>query len=102
MSGDAVWTAAVNNGPVAVDAVTAATPLVVAATAPAVGTMESALGGAGYDLSTLFFGFYPDSIGASSTLLCMIGGGVLILHRRGQLPDHPGGHPGHPRHGLFA
>lgn len=79
MSGDAVWTVAVNNGPLAVDAVTAATPLVVTATAPAVGTMESALGEAGYDLAALFFGFYPDSIGASSTLLCMIGGGVLIL-----------------------
>lgn len=79
MSGDAVWTVAAGNGQPAVDAVTAATPLVVAASAPADGTVVSALGSAGYDWSTLFFGFYPDSIGASSTFLCLIGAGVLIL-----------------------
>jgi Na+-transporting NADH:ubiquinone oxidoreductase subunit B len=36
------------------------------------------LDASGYDLSTLFFGFYPDSIGASSTLLCLLGAVALM------------------------
>lgn len=78
MAGDAVWTALVDKGEQAVDAVTAATPLVVASTASKVNVVEQALDQAGYDLSTLFLGFYPDSIGASSTLLCLIGAVFLI------------------------
>ena len=79
MSGDAVWTALIDKGSRAVDAITAATPLVVAAAAPAGGSSQQDLIKAGYDLSTLFFGFYPDSIGASSTFLCLLGGAGLII-----------------------
>jgi len=79
MSGDAVWTAVYNSGNQAVDAVSAATPLAVATTAPATQSVEHALNTAGYDFSTLFLGLYPDSIGASSTLLCLIGAVVLIF-----------------------
>lgn len=79
MSGDAVWTAVYNHGSQAVDAVTAATPLALATTAPASQTVEQTLTAAGYDFSTLFLGFYPDSIGASSALLCLIGAVVLMI-----------------------
>jgi Na+-transporting NADH:ubiquinone oxidoreductase subunit B len=79
MSGDAVWTAVLNAGSQAVDAVTAATPLVIASAASTAGTVEETLAAAGYDWRTLFFGFYPDSIGASSALLCLIGAIGLIL-----------------------
>ena len=78
MSGDAVWTALVNKGAAAVDAISAATPLVVAATAKTLGGVEQTLTRAGYDIQTLFLGLYPDSIGASSTLLCLIGAVALI------------------------
>ena len=79
MSGDAVWTALAQKGGQTVDAITAATPLVVASAAAKAGAVEQTLEKAGYDLSTLFLGFYPDSIGASSTLLCLLGGLALIL-----------------------
>ena len=78
MSGDPVWTAVAANGAPGVDAVTAATPLVVAAAAQAE-VVTGALSQAGYDFRTLFFGFYPDSIGASSTLLCLIGALALVI-----------------------
>jgi len=79
MSGDTVWTAVFNSGGQTVDAVSAATPLAVAATTPASGTVQKALDAAGYDFSTLFLGLYPDSIGASSTLLCLIGAVALMI-----------------------
>jgi Na+-transporting NADH:ubiquinone oxidoreductase subunit B len=79
MSGDTVWTAAVEKGSAAVDAITAATPLVVASAAEKMQSVTKALDGAGYDWSTLFFGLYPASIGASSTLLCLVGAVALIL-----------------------
>ena len=79
MSGDTVWTAVIEKGTAAVDAITAATPLVVASAAQKMETVSNALEGAGYDWSTLFLGFYPASIGASSTLLCMVGAVALIL-----------------------
>jgi Na+-transporting NADH:ubiquinone oxidoreductase subunit B len=77
MSGDPVWTAIATNGQQGVDAVTAATPLAVAAAATE--PVERALTQSGYDIWTLFMGFYPDSIGASSTLLCLIGAAALIV-----------------------
>jgi Na+-transporting NADH:ubiquinone oxidoreductase subunit B len=79
MSGDEVWTFALNNGAAPVDAVTAPTPLVIPTTTPMEAVVERSLDAAGYDLGTLFFGFYPDAIGASSTLLCMLGAIGLIL-----------------------
>jgi Na+-transporting NADH:ubiquinone oxidoreductase subunit B len=79
MSGDAVWTAPVPNAAETVDAVTAATPLVVAGAVEKVGAVEQTLFKAGYDFKSLFLGFYPDSIGASSTLLCLIGALALVF-----------------------
>ncbi len=43
------------------------------------GPVEQILAGAGYDPWTLFVGLYPDSIGASSTLLCLFGAVVLMI-----------------------
>ena len=79
MSGDTVWTVAAQKGTQAVDAITTATPLVVALAAPETGMVEQSLNKAGYDWWTLFTGFYPDSIGASSTLLCLLGAAALII-----------------------
>ena len=79
MSGDGVWTAVSGSARAAVDAVTAATPLVVAAESKIAGTVEQTLADAGYSLSKLFFGLYPASIGASSTLLCLLGAIVLVV-----------------------
>jgi Na+-transporting NADH:ubiquinone oxidoreductase subunit B len=43
------------------------------------GMVAQTLEKAGYDWWTLFIGFYPDSIGASSTLLCLLGAAALIF-----------------------
>ncbi len=75
MSGNAIWTAAVKTGG-AVDAVTAATPLAVAASGSL--PLDKALAQSGYRLSDLFVGLYPASIGASSTLLCLLAAVVLV------------------------
>jgi Na+-transporting NADH:ubiquinone oxidoreductase subunit B len=79
MSGDAVWTTLANTGGKAVDAVTAATPLVIAGAAQIGDTVSRALAHTGYDIKTLFFGLYPDSIGASSTFLCLVGAVFLAI-----------------------
>jgi Na+-transporting NADH:ubiquinone oxidoreductase subunit B len=80
LSGDGVWTATLDSAAPQVDALSAATPLVVASAAPAGQTVEQTLLAAGYDFNTLFFGFYPDAIGASSVFLCLIGAvGLLVL-----------------------
>jgi Na+-transporting NADH:ubiquinone oxidoreductase subunit B len=79
MSGDAVWTAALRAKEAAVDAVSGATPLAVAAATGAGKSVEGALSSAGYDLSTLFFGRYPGSIGATSTLMCLLGVVFLMM-----------------------
>jgi len=74
-SGD-VWT--VVSAPAVVDSFTGATPLAVSAALES-GSVQQALAQKGYTASKLFFGLYPDSIGASSTLLCIIGAGFLVL-----------------------
>jgi len=79
MTGDTVWVALTGIRETAVDAITAATPLVVAAATHTAGAVEKALSDTGYSAATLFFGWYPDSIGASSALLCLIGAIVLVL-----------------------
>lgn len=79
MSGDAVWTVIAAGREAAVDAFSAATPLVVAAAAQSAGAVEQTLTEAGYSASTLFFGLYPASIGASSAFLCLVGAVVLML-----------------------
>ena len=78
MSGDAVWTVLAGARQTAVDAFSAATPLVVAYESKAAGAVEETLAEAGYPFWELFFGLYPDSIGASSTFLCLIGAVVLM------------------------
>ena len=78
MSGDAVWTA-ISSTKGVVDGFSGATPLSIASAAPASTTVETVLADAGYTVSKLFFGLYPASIGASSTLLCLIGATILIF-----------------------
>jgi Na+-transporting NADH:ubiquinone oxidoreductase subunit B len=79
MSGDAVWTAATVGGDKAVDAVSAATPLAVAALTPKGGGIEAALQAAGYGFWDLFWGLYPGSVGGTTTWLCLIGAVALCL-----------------------
>ncbi len=78
MSGDKVWTAVSRLQETAVDAVSAATPLMIAATRTG-NSVEATLSAAGYSFSTLFLGGYPGSIGATSTLLCLAGALFLVL-----------------------
>ena len=78
MSGDAVWIALRNTKDTIVDTVSGATPLAICALAQAPEQIEDVLEKAGYTVSNLFFGTYPDSIGASSTLLCLLGALVLV------------------------
>ncbi len=78
MSGDAVWIAANNVKGAVTDAVSGATPLAIAALTEAPQKVEKVLSEAGYTVSKLFFGLYPDSIGASSTLLCLLGALILV------------------------
>ncbi len=78
LTGDAVWTVFSGVKQTAVDAFSGATPLAIAALTET-GRVEEALAKAGFTFSKLFFGLYPDSIGASSALLCLIGALVLML-----------------------
>ena len=64
-SGDAVWTV--------VDGLTGATPLGVAAQSGVAGLLAG-----GYSWSAAFFGLIPGSVGETSTLIILLGGGVLI------------------------
>ena len=64
-SGDAVWTV--------VDGLTGATPLGVAAQAGVSGFVT-----AGYEWSSAFLGSIPGSVGETSTLMILIGGGLLV------------------------
>lgn len=78
MSGDAVWIALRDAKEAVADTVSGATPLAIAALAEAPHRIESVLDNAGFTVSKLFFGLYPDSIGASSTLLCLLGALILV------------------------
>jgi len=77
-SGNAIWTVLSAGKTAPVDAFTSATPLAISA-ATEYGDIHTVLTDAGYTVSKLFFGLYPDSIGASSVLLCIIGAAFLIL-----------------------
>ncbi len=83
MSGDQVWVAAKTTVHSGVDAVSGATPLAVSLTTASGGSettvISEALTKAGYTISDLFFGFYPASIGETSTFLCIIGALFLCL-----------------------
>jgi len=74
MSGDSVWTA----GAQAADAVSGATPLAAISMAEAGQTADAVLAKAGYSLPDLIVGTYPGSIGATSTLFCLVGAVFLI------------------------
>lgn len=76
-SGDAVWTVLAGAPGAAADAISGATPLAIAAATNA-GRVEDALAQAGFSASKLFWGLYPDSIGASSTFLCLVGAVFLM------------------------
>ncbi|MBW3545499.1 MAG: NADH:ubiquinone reductase (Na(+)-transporting) subunit B [Bacteroidetes bacterium] len=84
MSGD-VWT--YYGDKTAVEGYTGATPLAVAAQAnidgePVVASLDASWFGQNgglYDTWNLFLGGYPDSIGASSVLMCLVGAAILIL-----------------------
>jgi Na+-transporting NADH:ubiquinone oxidoreductase subunit B len=79
-SGDTVWTVISGSSAAVVDSVSGATPLAIAASTNT-GSVQGALTDAGYTVSQLFFGLYPDSIGASSVLLCILGAAFLVFIR---------------------
>jgi len=78
MSGE-VWVRIIGGPGPAADAVTGATPLALAPTLATGVRLEPALREAGYSFSTLFWGGYPGSIGATSAFMCLIGGIFLVL-----------------------
>jgi len=79
MSGDAIWVAVKGTAAGAVDAVTAATPLACTTLTAATEKIEATLGHSGYTFLKLFSGMYPGSIGATSTLCCILGALFLII-----------------------
>lgn len=79
LSGDSIWVAVDGIKSMAVDAFSGATPLAISALTEAYTTIETALTDGGHSLLTLFLGRYPGGIGATSTLLCLIGGAILIV-----------------------
>ena len=72
MSGE-VWVAVKNS----VDGVSGATALSILA--PEGEKITTALAGAGFNLSNLFLGFVPGSIGETSALCCILGAAFLII-----------------------
>lgn len=81
MSGDNIWIVAQNMGNTTVDAISAATPLVVILSDVGTGSIEAVLNDAGYFFTTLFYGLYPGSIGETSTLFCLAGALILVVTR---------------------
>ena len=79
MSGDAVWTVISGAKTALVDTFSGATPLAIAALTPAGEKVQASLAQAGYGFGKLFIGLYPGSIGATSTLLCLLGAVFLVL-----------------------
>ena len=77
-SGEAVWTLLAGGRTAPVDGFTGATPLAVSAATES-GNIHQALTDAGYTVSKLFFGLYPDAIGASSVLIAIMGAMFLII-----------------------
>ncbi len=78
MSGDAVWIAAENTISASVDAVTGATPLACRTIVSPAQNIQETLTQVGFSFSRLFEGFYPGSIGETSTLICLISAIFLI------------------------
>lgn len=88
-SGDAVWTYILNGGKSAVDAISGATPLSIAAVTESYGNVNAGLTDSGYTASKLFFGLYPGSIGGTATFLCIAGAIFLSYSGYRQFSDHP-------------
>lgn len=76
ISGDAVWT---KLPPGVTDAVTGATALSVAKSAPAGADVFEVLAEQGHTLRSMFLGLEPGSIGETSALMVLIGLAVLLL-----------------------
>ncbi|BBO77321.1 Na(+)-translocating NADH-quinone reductase subunit B [Desulfosarcina widdelii] len=79
MSGDRVWTAVVQTGQQAVDAVTAATPLALAPLAASGESVARIFSEAGYTFQRLFIGNIPGSVGETSTLMILLGAAFLVI-----------------------
>ncbi len=79
LSGDRVWVAVSDVAENAVDVVTAATPLAVAALAGPETRIDQLLMDRGYDLQTLFLGNHIGSVAETSTLFILIGAAFLLL-----------------------
>jgi Na+-transporting NADH:ubiquinone oxidoreductase subunit B len=77
-SGDAVWTYIIDGGKSAVDAISGATPLSIAALTESFGDVNASLSDSGYSMTKLLFGLYPGSIGGTATFLCFIGAIFLV------------------------
>ena len=73
LSGDKVW--------MAVDGVTKATPLGIAAVAERGSSTIAAIQQAGYSWGDMFWGFIPGSIGETSTFACLLGLVFLLITR---------------------
>ncbi len=78
MSGDRVWVAVRDTAGNAVDAVSGATPLAIAALADPKARIEAVFADSGYTFQTLFFGNHIGSIGETSTLCILIGALILL------------------------
>ncbi len=79
MSGDAVWVAVRDKAGQTVDAVTGATPLSFTELAAPFNSIKELLQANGFNLSKLFLGHYPGTIGGTSALLCLLGAAFLII-----------------------
>ncbi len=79
MSGGSVWVAIGNLKNAAVDTISGATPLAVAALAETGDEIHQLLNHAGFSFGTLFWGMYPASIGETSTFCCILGALLLIV-----------------------
>ncbi len=79
MSGDRVWTAVIEKGQNALDAVTGATPLALAPLAASGESVTRILTDAGYTFQRLFMGNMAGSVGETSALMILIGAGFLVI-----------------------
>ncbi|MFO8113507.1 MAG: NADH:ubiquinone reductase (Na(+)-transporting) subunit B [Desulfosalsimonadaceae bacterium] len=78
MSGERVWIAFRETAGNAVDAVSGATPLAVAALAEPKARIEAVFADSGYTFQTLFFGNHIGSIGETSAFFILIGALILL------------------------
>lgn len=79
LTGDTIWTVVNRVKENAVDAITTATPLALSTLAASNEKIETVLSNADFTFLKLFLGTYSGSIGATSTLLCLLGAVFLIV-----------------------